>query len=242
MPSYEEEAFDAAAKLRPSNPPPVPPKPVTYNPKKALAKHQPPASAVKPSSGLAVASPTIGSNPSFTETQAMHPKRVSIGQFALLPQIAASNRPREFPHPFSVNVELHLLRPCHLYKLPDLQHPDILAQHGTVAYISPSHSLEQMRNQLVVLASTLFGLNLSDSERWRCSLTGSCDAARDSATSADFGAIMSASRQGGWTWTLSLVEVIKNERGRWSTMGVVEAPIVLDPRGVNAIKAKTSNS
>ncbi|KAK0252959.1 hypothetical protein B0A54_14403 [Friedmanniomyces endolithicus] len=238
MPGYEEDSFDAAAKLRPSNPPPVPPKPVTYNPKRVLREQQPPAGALKPS-GFAGASPPIGSNPSFTETQAMHSRRVSIGQFALLPRIAASDRPREFPHPFSVNVELHLLRPCHLYKLPNLREPDILAQHGTVAYISPSHSLEQMRDQLVVLASTLFGLNLSDTERWRCLLTGSCDAARDSATSADFGAIVSASRQGGWTWTLSLVEVIKNERGRWSSMGVVEAPIVLDPRGINAVKAKT---
>ncbi|KAK1071994.1 hypothetical protein LTR12_015947 [Friedmanniomyces endolithicus] len=239
MPVYREEAFDAAAKLRPSNPPPVPPKPVTYTPNNTKAKQRPQNKAAQPSLSLGVAKAKIGNSPSFTETQAMHPRRVSIGQFALLPQITASNRPREFPHPFSVNVELHLLRPCHLYKLLDLREPDILAQHGTVVYISPSHSLEQMRDQLVVLASTLFGLNLSDTERWRCSLTGSCDAARDSATSADFGAIVSASRQGGWTWTLSLVEVIKNERGRWSTMGVVEAPVVLDPRGVNAGKAKT---
>ncbi|TKA61664.1 hypothetical protein B0A55_05267 [Friedmanniomyces simplex] len=244
MPSSEEN-FNAAAKLRPSRPPPVPPKPVDYKAKNNKAQREPAAKRSIPSSNKGTAGATAMSKSAAmskqtaTESQVTKPQRTSIGKFALLPNIASTDRPRDFPHPFSVNVELQLLQPRHLYKLNDLPQPEVVAHQGTIVYISPSHTHEQMRDQLVLLASTVFPLDLSDTERWRCSLTGSCDAAaRDSVISADFGAIVSASKQGGWTWMLSLVEVIKNNRGRWSTVGLVDPPVILDPRGVHAIKAK----
>ncbi|KAK3660775.1 hypothetical protein LTR56_000533 [Elasticomyces elasticus] len=240
----------AAARLRPSNPPPLPPKPVGYIPKKPKGKQPAQRDVVVPPSrrppvpGPAIESPsaakhdimtrremeipprtpnTIGpsmaSTPTSTHQLITQPPRESIYKFRELPNVPERQRARDWPHAFTVNVEVQLLKPRHLYWLGRPPPLELIGRVETIPYMSMIHSHEQMQDQLVRLAGDIFKLNLWEIDRWRYSLVGSCDSVRDSAVSVDFAELLAASKKGGWTWTLSIVEVKKDNRGRWASLG-----------------------
>ncbi|KAK5719016.1 hypothetical protein LTR17_015441 [Elasticomyces elasticus] len=240
----------AAARLRPSNPPPLPPKPVGYIPKKPKGKQPAQRDVVAPPTrrppvpGLAIESPSatehdiitrremeipprtpntigpsIASSPTSTHQLITRPPRESVYKFRELPNVPEQQRARDWPHAFTVNVEVQLLKPRHLYWLGRPPPLEVIGRVETIPYMSMIHSHEQMQDQLVRLAGDIFKLNLWEIDRWRYSLVGSCDSVRDSAVSVDFAELLAASKKGGWTWTLSIVEVKKDNRGRWASLG-----------------------
>lgn len=75
--------------------------------------------------------------------------------------------------------------------------------------------------QLVTMASTIFGLDMMERWRWCFSLAFECEALEGCGGDIEFGFVMSASQQEGWTWSLTLIEVKKNERGWWDSLGGV---------------------
>ncbi|KAK4979877.1 hypothetical protein LTR42_000184 [Elasticomyces elasticus] len=240
----------AAARLRPSNPPPLPPKPVGYIPKKPKGKQPAQRDVVAQPSrrpsvpGPAIESPsatkhdimtrremeisprtpnTIGpsmaSSPTSTHQLITQPPRESVYKFREVPNVPERQRARGWPHAFTVNVEVQLLKPRHLYWLGRPPPLEVIGRVETIPYMSMIHSHEQMQDQLVRLAGDIFKLNLWEIDRWRYSLVGSCDSVRDSAVSVDFAELLAASKKGGWTWTLSIIEVKKDNRGRWASLG-----------------------
>lgn len=92
-------------------------------------------------------------------------------------------------------------------------------------YISTPHHSDII-DHLLLLAETGFGLDLSERSKWRYNLLARCQDYNGcvSAENAEF--VVSASRQGGWTWTLMLVEIERSARGVWESVETYSVPRV----------------
>ena len=79
-----------------------------------------------------------------------------------------------------------------------------------MVFISASHGLSSIVDELITRADCAFGLPISPPntrERWRCALMASCEGYEDGVKGENASFIFLASAQGGCRWDLYLIEV-----------------------------------
>jgi len=228
--------FFKAEKLRKRHPPALPPKPEGYVPGKPKRQEEiPPIPPMDPNTLvhreiLAYVEPLTAA-----QRSAARYSTNSMSKFVLLPALAPADRPKSWPRAFSINAELELFVPRHAHHLTHFEKPRLMAHNSALSYVSPGHTQAQVMDQLLQLAATQFALDLSERQRWRFELIGTCDSVRNSTVPAEFKSLMDASKKGGWTWTLKIIEVERNGFGLWSSSGrTPRQPIAVDTKSVQA--------
>lgn len=96
--------------------------------------------------------------------------------------------------------------------------PTIICSLATAIFIAPSHTADQIRNQLISHIQSATAIDMSDRWRWACTvLAKHRDSTAASLDDENAEVLISASRRGGWTWSFYLVELWRSRRGLWET-------------------------
>ena len=97
----------------------------------------------------------------------------------------------------------------------------LCAQISTI-YISASHSVAYTVHELVGKAATAFGIGglveEMEGRRWVCAVVVACEGFDIALGEGNKGFVFSASRQGGWSWRVYVVEVERDGRGGWESL------------------------
>lgn len=99
--------------------------------------------------------------------------------------------------------------------------PRLLCSQHTTVYISPSHTIDQLRDQLATHAQSALGVNATERWRWACTVVTKCDDIEDVLREENREFLISASEQGGWAWQYYLVELERSQRGVWESRSFV---------------------
>ena len=98
----------------------------------------------------------------------------------------------------------------------------VLCEQSLFIHLPRNQSFRRTVYHLLATAESLFGLDLSEESKWRFKLTASC-AALDGTPPSVVGkesldCLMSATREGGWSWRLRVMEMEKAVGRRWQSV------------------------
>lgn len=147
-----------------------------------------------------------------------------------LPPPMLSKPPPTARDAFPVPITLNLLHPSAIERMANsttgnvnpviADDANVVCSQSTAAFISSTHSFEQIAHQLLVTAATSFGLGLDEMNRQRYwyALVVEAGGIKSVMNAENKAFIVDMSRGGGWCWTLHIVECEQNARGVWESV------------------------
>lgn len=99
--------------------------------------------------------------------------------------------------------------------------PRITCQTHTTVFISPSHTLDNIRDQLATYAQSAFGISVTERWRWGSVIVAKCEGMSEVLREENAEFVVSASKEGGWGWRFYLCELERSERGVWESRSFV---------------------
>ena len=133
--------------------------------------------------------------------------------------------------PFAINIAYILLHPQSLRSISsrtgkptvyfNTRTAHISCQQYSIAYVPTSHSWKAVVNDLFTTAAATFGLggliDIKERKRWGYTLVAGCAGHESSVNDENGDFVLHASKQGGWSWRLYIVEVEREADGRWES-------------------------
>ena len=144
----------------------------------------------------------------------------SLAEWDRLPDIRPENRPQSSGSSFAVPVSFILLHPCSVLELDAECRRSVLQIAAEMVHVVESWHTHQTMDLLIRRAGELLrlgpGFGGRDQERWRYCFAAEGEE-RDQGRQS-FESLVRGSQDGGWRWTVYLIEVERDGRGQWSSL------------------------